>query len=230
MRKQVCVIGLGRFGETVARELFQSGHDVLAIDTDEAKIQAQSGQVTYAVRGDATNEAMLRELDVQQYDAAVVALGNDNIQTSVLVTVLLKSMNIPYIVARAANDLHGQTLERIGANQVVFPEADSARRTAHLHFAHGIMDYMSIVPNYGISKIRPTESMLGKTLEEAGMGRSRRQGMAVLAIRRGRSSLINPPPDERIQLGDILMIVSTNEHLTELSEALEAAYPVNGAG
>ena len=116
MKKQVCVIGLGRFGATVARELFQSGHDVLAIDIDEAKIQDTLGHVTYAVRADATNESVLKELDVADFDVAVVALGNDNAQGSILVTSLLKSIGLPFIIARAADELHGDILERIAVS------------------------------------------------------------------------------------------------------------------
>ena len=101
MKKQVCVIGMGRFGSTMARELYQSGHDVLAMDSDEAKIQEQMGQVTYAVRADATSESVLRELDIPDYDVAIVALGSDHVQASVGVTVLLKSLGLPMIIARA---------------------------------------------------------------------------------------------------------------------------------
>ena len=113
MKKQVCVIGLGRFGATVARELYQAGHDVLAIDIDEAKIQEALGHVTYAVRADATNETVLKELDVADFDVAVVALGNDNTQGSILVTSLLKSIDLPFIIARAADELHGLSLIHI---------------------------------------------------------------------------------------------------------------------
>ncbi|MEE3247827.1 MAG: TrkA family potassium uptake protein, partial [Chloroflexota bacterium] len=169
MKKQVCVIGLGRFGATLSQELFQSGHDVLAIDVDEARIQDQLDRATYAVRADATNESMLKELDVAEYDVCVVSLGSENIQASILVSVLLKSMGVPFIIARAANELHGSTLERIGVDRVVYPESESARRTAHVGFETGVIDYMPIVPDFGISKLRPPEGMLGHTLEEAGL-------------------------------------------------------------
>ena len=96
MNKQICVIGMGRFGSTIARELYQGGHDVLAIDADEVRIQEQMGHVTYAVRADATNESVLRELDLPDYDVAIVALGGDYVQASVGVTVLLKSLDISH--------------------------------------------------------------------------------------------------------------------------------------
>ena len=219
MKKQVCVIGLGRFGATLSQELFQSGHDVLAIDVDEAKIQDQVDRATYAVRADATNESILKELDVAEYDVCVVSLGSENIQASILVSVLLKSMGVPFIIARAANELHGSTLERIGGDRVVYPESESARRTAHVGFETGVIDYMPIVTDFGISKLRPPEGMLGHTLEEAGLaGTADRHGISVLAIRRGRTSFLHPAKDEEIKAGDVLIVAATNEHLGKISE------------
>ena len=219
MNKQVCVIGMGRYGSTIARELYQGGHDVLAIDADEAKIQEQMGHVTYAVRADATNESVLRELDLPDYDVAIVALGGDHVQASVGVTVLLKSLGIPMIIARAANDLHGETLERIGADRVIFPEAENARRVAKLEFVRELLDYMPILADYGISKIRPPEGMLNRTLEAAGLsGAGDRHGISVLAIRRGRTSFLHPSKDEVMQHGDVLILAATSEQLSKLPE------------
>ena len=234
MKKQVCVIGMGRFGSTIAQELYQSGHDVLAIDFDEARIQEQMGQVTYAVRADATSESVLRELDIPDYDVAIVALGGDHVQASVGVTVLLKSLNVPMIIARAANDLHGETLERIGADRVIFPEAENARRVARLEFTRELLDYMPILADYGISKIRAPEGMLNQTLEEAGLsGAGDRHGISVLAIRRGRTSFLHPSKDEVLQPGDVLIVAATSEQLSKLPEMSKkllelTAQPVRG--
>ena len=203
----------------MAHELYQSGHDVLAIDIDEAKIQEQLGHVTYAVRADATNESVLQELDIPDYDVAIVALGSDNIQASVGMTVLLKSLGLPMIIARAANDLHGETLERIGADRVLFPEAENARRVARLEFTKELLDYMPILSDYGISKIRPPEGMLGHTLEEAGLsGAGDREGIAVLAIRRQRTSLLHPARDEIMQSGDVLILAASSEQISRLHD------------
>ena len=237
MKKQVCVVGMGRFGSIVANELYQSGHDVLAIDNDEAKIQEQLGRVTYAVRADATNETVLRELDIPDYDVVIVALGSDNIQASVGMTVLLKSMGVPMIIARAASDLHGETLERIGADRILFPEAENARRVARLEFTRELLDYMPILADYGISKIRPPEGMLNHTLEEAELsGAGDRHGIAVLAIRRGRTSLLHPARDEVMQPGDVLILAANSEQISRLpdiarrlADADEAARRQRGA-
>ena len=228
MKKQVCVIGLGRFGATLSHELYQSGHDVLAIDIDEAKIQDQLDRATYAVRADATNEAILKELDVSEYDVCIVSLGSENIQSSILVSVILKSMGVPFIIARAANELHGATLERVGVDRVVYPESESARRTAHVGFDAGVIDYMPIVPDFGISKLRPPEGMLGHTLEETGLaGTGDRHGISVLAIRRGRTSFLHPAKDEEIKAGDVLIVAATNEHLGKISEIANNLEPIS---
>jgi trk system potassium uptake protein TrkA len=216
MKKQIVVVGLGRFGSSIARELYQAGHDVLAIDLDEKNVQDTLGEVTYAVRGDATSETLLKELGVQNYDVAVVAVGSD-IQASILATVLLKSLGIPFIVARSSNDLHGNTLERIGADKVVYPEQETGRRVAHVEFHPGVIDYMDVAPNYGITKMRPPDHLIKLTLEKAGLSGPRdKYGLAVLAIRRGRECILVPSKDEEILSGDILIMAGTAEQLGKL--------------
>ena len=218
MKKRVCIIGMGRFGMGVARELYQAGHDVLVIDTDDEKVQVMLGQTTYAVRADATNESTLRELGVADYDVAVLTLGDQNVQASILIGMVLKSMTIPYIIARATNEMHGEALERIGVDRVVYPEEESARRVAHVDFNYSVIDYMEIVANAGISKIRPPEQMVNRTLEEAGLaGANNRHSLAVVAVRRGRSYILNPSKDEEVKPGDVLLVVGRSEHVAEIS-------------
>ena len=216
MKKQVIVVGLGRFGHSMAMELYQSGHDVLAIDLDEKKVQDTLGQVTYAVKGDATSEALLRELGAQNFDVAIVAIGSD-IQASILVTVLLKSLNIPFIIARSTNELHGTTLNRIGADKVVHPEEETGKRLAHVEFQSGILDYMDISSDYGVTKMRPPGKMIDHTLEESGLSGPRdKYGIAVLAIRRGRECILVLSKEEIIQTGDTLRVAGTAESLAKL--------------
>ena len=213
MKKQVVLIGLGRFGSSVARELYQMGHDVLAMDLDEKNVQEMQGHLTYGVRADATNEAVLKELGVPNFDVAVVAIGSD-VQASILTTVLLKDLNIPYIVTRAINEVHGNAMERLGADKVVYPEREMGRRLAHVGFEPGVLDSMEVAPNYGITKLRPTEDMVKRTLEEAGLtGPRDKYGIAVLAIRRSREYILVPAKDEQIRPGDILIVAGHNEQL-----------------
>ena len=216
MKKQVVVIGLGRFGSSVAREMYQMGHDILGIDLDEKNVQDMLGHVTYAVKADATNEAVLRELGVSNFDVAVVAIGSD-IQASILVTVILKDLGIPFIVTRSINELHGNAMERIGADKVVYPEQEMGRRLAHIEFDPDVLDYMEVAPNYGITKLRPPEKIVKRTLEEAGLtGPRDKYGVAVLAIRRGRDYFLTPAKDEEIRPGDILMVAGSNEQVGKI--------------
>ena len=137
----------------MASELYQMGHDVLAIDLDEKNVQDMLGRVTYGVKADGTNEAVLKELGVSNFDVAIVAIGTD-IQASILVTVILKELGIPFIITRAITELHGSAMERVGADKVVYPEQEMGRRLAHLGFEPGVLGYMEVAPNYGITKLR----------------------------------------------------------------------------
>ena len=216
MKKQVVVIGLGRFGTSVAKELYQMGHDVLGIDLEEKNVQDMLGHATYAVRANATHEAVLKELGVPNFDVAVVSIGTD-IQASILVTVLLKTLGIPFIIARAADELHGNTLERIGADKVVYPEDETGKNVAHRLFNPGVLDFMEVAPNFNISKVRPPEHLIHRTLEESGLSGPRdKYGLAVLAIRRGREHILIPSKDEEIKPGDLLIVAGKSDQLAKL--------------
>ena len=211
MKNQVAVIGLGRFGSSVAKSLYNLGHDVLAMDVDEERVQSMMGQVTYPVTGNGTNEAVLRELGVPDYDAAVVAVGSD-IVVSVLACVLLKTLGISYIVARAYDDLHGNTLERIGVDKVVHAESEMGVRLAHNLFNPNLQEYLEVTPNYGFSRMRVPEVFVNKTLKESGFSSPRdKTGVAVLAIRRGKDITLNPDNGHRLQEGDLLILAGRDE-------------------
>ena len=216
MKKQVIVIGLGRFGSSAARELYQMGHDVLGIDIEDKPVQDMLGHVTYAVKADATNEAVLRELGAPNFDVALVAIGED-IQASILITVVLKDLGVPYIVVRAINQLHGATMDRIGADKVVYPEQEIGQRLSHVGFEPGVLEFMEVGPGYGITKLRPPANIVKRTLEEAGLtGPRDKYGLAVLALRRGREFLLMPSKDEEIRPGDILIVAGNSEQLGKI--------------
>jgi trk system potassium uptake protein TrkA len=215
-KKQVVVIGLGRFGSGVARSLYNLGHDVLAMDVNVDRVQSMMGQVTYPVSGNATNETVLKELGVQDYDAAVVAVGSD-IPGSVMACVLLKTMDIPYIVARATNELHGITLERIGVDKVIHPESEMGVRLAHNLFNPNLQEYLEMAPNFGLSRMKVPPQFVDKSLKELGFSSPRdKYGLAVLAIRRGKDVTLNPDIDDRLRSGDMLMLAGRDELLERL--------------
>ncbi len=216
MAKQAVVIGMGRFGVSLARELYQIGWDVLGIDKSEQVVQELSGQLTSLVQADSTSETVLRELGISNYDLAVVSIGTD-IQASIMTTLLLKTLGVKEVISRANNNLHGQTLRRIGADRIVFPEQETGVRLAHTLFDPNVVEYMSIVPSFGISKVAAPEHLIGQSLEEAGLGGLRyRQSITVLAIRRGREPILFPAKEEVITAGDILFVACRDDRLDRI--------------
>ena len=215
-KKQVVVIGLGRFGSGVARSLYNLGHDVLGMDVNEDRVQAMMGQVSYPVAGNATNENVLKELGVADYDAAVVSVGSD-VPGSVMACVLLKTMGLGYIVARATNELHGITLERIGVDKIIHPESEMGVRLAHNLFNPNLHEYLEVAPNFGLSRMNVPEQYNNKTLGELGFSNPRdKYGLAVLAINRGKDITLNPDIDEKLLAGDTLVLAGRDDLLEGL--------------
>ena len=225
MKKQVVVIGLGRFGTSVATSLYNLGDDVLAIDKDENRVQGMVGQATHALAADATNEAVLRELGIPDYEAAVVAIGSD-IVPSIMASVLLKTMGVPYVVSRAYNELHGNTLERIGVDKVVHAESEMGVRLAHGLFNPNVQEYLELTPNFGISRMKVPPRFVNMSLKELGFSGPRdKYGLAVLAIRRGQDITLNPDTDDRLRDGDWLVLAGKDE----LLDRLELVHDGHGA-
>ncbi len=216
MKKQVVVIGLGRFGSSTARALYNLGHDVLAMDVDEERVQSIMGQVTYPVTGNGTNEAVLRELGIAEYHAAVVAIGSDLV-SSIMASVLLKTLGLPYVVSRAYNELHANTLELIGIDKVIHAETEMGVRLAHNLFNPDVQEYLEVAGNFGISKMRAPARFVNMSLKEVGFSSPRdRYGLAVLAIKRGKDITLNPDTDDRVQSGDQLIVAGRDELLEKL--------------
>ena len=212
MKKQVVVIGLGRFGFSLANSLSDMGNEVLALDTNERKIQSVSTKITHVVQADATDEAVLNELGVKNFDVAVVAIGSD-IQSSVLVVVLLKSIGVPYIIARANNKSHGEILRKIGADKVVFPEDDEGNRLAHELRLGNVSDYLPVTRRYGIVSIEAKDGFIGHTLGDLGFGPKGGESIAALLIQRGNEVLISPSLSEGFKAGDKLIMAGSDDKL-----------------
>ena len=150
MKKQIVVIGLGRFGSRLASTLTDFGHEVLAIDKREDRVNRLLTRVTQCVLADVTNENVLKELGVGNFDVGIVAIGYDPM-SSILATTLLKKLGVRYIVARAQGELHGEILSRVGANTVVNPEIDMGARIAHSTTLEEIVDHIVLTERYGVS-------------------------------------------------------------------------------
>lgn len=213
--KQYAVIGLGRFGASVARTLHKLGYEVLAVDSDEEMTQKFSDEVTYVVQADTTDENSLKAMGIRNYDVVVVAIGDD-IQANVVTTLLLKEMGVPYIVAKARNELHGKMLEKIGADRVIYPERDMGQRVAHNIISNNVLDYIELAPNLSLAEVKTPSCYVGKTLAQADL-RSR-YGVNVVAMKRGERIIVPPLPSEVMQAEDILIIVGGIEGVQSLEE------------
>jgi trk system potassium uptake protein TrkA len=213
--KQFAIIGLGRFGTSVALTLSRMGYDVLAVDTCEEKINNIIEHVTHAVQVDAMDEQALKALGIRNFDVVIVAIGQD-VQSNVLVTVMLKEMGVKTVVSKAQSELHGKVLEKVGADKIVFPERDMGVRVAHALVSKNILDHINLSPHHSIIElIAPTE-FVGKTLAESAL--RMKHGVTVLAIRRGDDIIISPGAKQVIKENDILVVVGRNERLQSLEE------------
>ncbi len=210
------VLGIGRFGESVAKALYESGYEVLAIDKNEEVIQDISEHVTHAIVGDITDESVLKSIGVRNFDVAVVAVGN-NMESSILVTVILKEMGIKYILAKAQNDLHAKVLNRVGADRVVFPERDMGIRVAHNLVSANILDYIELSPDYSIIEVKAPESWNYKTLKQLDV--RAKYGLNIMAIRTSKDVNISPHAEDIIRKDDILVVIGSNSDINRLEKS-----------
>ncbi len=224
MAKQVAVIGLGRFGTELARTLSKMGHDVLGLDTDEARVQGIAADISRAVRADATSEATLEELGIRNFDIAIVAVGS-MIQVSVLATILLKRLGVPHLIARASNELHGMILDKIGADKVVYPEAEMGSAVAHLVNLRTISDFMPLALHYGVAKLIAPPSFLKRSLANLGFGPGGKWDVSVLIIQRGKDVIVTPGRAEIVKLGDTLIVSGADDKLEGLLADAEKTLP-----
>jgi len=220
MKKQVTIIGLGQFGSSLAREVFKLGYDVLAIDDDEKKVQNIISDITHAVQADATDEAVLAELGVKNFDIAVVAMG-ESIQNNVLTTVILKKLNVPYVIARAENELHQSILEKIGADKVIFVEREMGQRVAQALDVENELNSVSVTTGYSVVKLEATEQIVGKKLQDMELGRGGTYDIAVLLIQRGREVIFSPPLMDVVKKGDVLILSGTDDGIDKWLKSIK---------
>ena len=211
--EQVVVIGLGRFGSSVARELERLGHQVLAIDRGEQEVNEIAPDVTHALQLDAADEDALRSAGAGDFHTAIVAISSDA-EPSIFATMVLKRLGVRNVIAKAGSLLHGEILARVGADRVVFPERETGLRLAHSFNVPNVIDYLDVAPNFGIEKIRPPKSFIGRTLGEINM--KERFGLTPIALRRGQQVFVNPARDERVAEGDELILIGRDDKLDQL--------------
>ncbi|MBT9140447.1 MAG: Ktr system potassium uptake protein A [Dehalococcoidia bacterium] len=215
--RQFAVIGIGRFGASVAAKLYEMGYDVLAIDTSESRIDGIVDRVTHAVVADSTSETALKSLGISNFDVVIVAIGQD-IQASILTTLLLKEMGVKQIVTKALTEQHGKVLQKIGSDRIVFPERDMGIRVANNLAVTNVLDFIELSPDFSIVEFIATDEMVGKSLKELDL--RARFGVNVLAIRTADKNIsVSPSASDKIEAGDLLIMVGENTSLQRVGEA-----------
>lgn len=206
--ERVTVIGLGRFGSSLVRHLYEIGYDVIAVDISQERVDSVQRDALLAVRADGTDEEALTDLEINQSDVAIVAQG-ENLEASVLTTLMLKRIGVPWVISKAKTDLHGELLAKVGADQVVFPEKDAGRRLAHSLGARVVSDYITLSPNAGIAKLSAPDRFVGVTIGDLVGYRS--QTINVLVIKRGNNLINLPSYQEVIRDDDELVVVGADK-------------------
>jgi trk system potassium uptake protein len=211
--EQVMVIGLGRFGSALARELERLGHEVMAVDRNEQRVNDIAPEVTHALQLDASDEDALRAAGAADFNTAVVSISSDA-EPSIFATMVLKRLGVRTVISKAGSVLHGEILARVGADRVVFPERETGLRLAHSFNVPNVIDYLDVAPNFGIEKIRPPKSFVGKTLGELDL--KGRLGLTPIALRRAQQVFVNPAREERVAEDDELILIGRDEKLEQL--------------
>ncbi len=218
--RQFAVIGLGRFGSSIAKTLAQKDCQVLAIDKDENKIQDISEAVTQAVCLDATDEKALKAVGIEQIDVAVVSVGG-NVEASILIALLLKEIGIKEVIAKSVTPQQGKVLEKIGVDKIIFPERDMGERLANALTSPKVTDYLRLSSNCSIIEITPPKDFIGKTLKALNI-RTKYQ-LNIVAIKRKNAkgeeiANVVPVAEEKIREGDRLLVAGANEAIEKLKK------------
>ncbi|MGG1399278.1 TrkA family potassium uptake protein [Bacillus salipaludis] len=214
MTEQYAVIGLGRFGLSIATKLYESGKEVLGVDVNEERVDDAHPYTTHALIADSTDAEALKSIGIRNIDTVIVAIGND-IQASILSVLLIKELGVKKVIAKALNKLHGQVLKKVGADWVVYPERDMGIRVAHQLLSPNVLNFIEISKDYSVEEVKIPEKMTEKTLRELDL--RAKFNLTVIAIRHGHEINITPSPDKKIARGDVLVVIGENSDLEQFS-------------
>ena len=208
MKKQFAVIGLGKFGSTVAKTLTQLGETVIAIDENEEHVNAIKDFVAYAKQVNATDPVSLREAGVANCDTAIIATGNSS---AIIITLILAEMGVKKIVAKAENEIHGMALLKVGATKVVYPEQDSGVRLANQLISSDILEYIEISPEYSVQELVTPKKLIGKTIAQLDF--REKYNVAIIAIKRDEELIVVPSGAEKLTEQDILFLIGRHDKI-----------------
>ena len=208
--KTYVVIGLGLFGQALARQLCNLGAEVLAMDIRGDLVQQVANDVTHAVVGDAKDKEVLRVLGVRDMDCAIIAIGDD-LAASVLIAMNLQELGVPYIVSKAHDETHRRVLEKLGVQRVVIPEQENAQRLGRSLHSHNVLEYIELSEDYGILEVPAPKSWVGKTLK--GLNVRAKHSVNIIVIENEKTVNVSPSADYEIQAKDILVVLGDNYSL-----------------
>ena len=204
------VIGLGRFGTEAAKRLCELGCEVLAIDSNHELVQQISNDVTQAVVGDARDKEVLKALGAADFDCGIVAIGN-SLGDSVLATMTLKELGVPYVVSKAYDETHRQVLLKLGADKVVIPEQEQANRLARNLSSPNVLDYIELSDDFGIIEVPTPAGWIGKSLKNLNV--RAKLGVNIIAVKHGSTINVSPGADYEILAGDVMVVLGDSAAL-----------------
>lgn len=213
MKKQFAVFGLGSFGASVAVTLQQLGCEVVAVDNHMEHVQEISEQVSYAIKADAGDPEVIKSLGTRNLDGVVVAVADD-MEASVMATLVSKEIGVPYVIAKAKNELHATILKKIGADAVIFPEMEMGVRVAKTLMSSNFADWIALSPDYSIIEIATPKEWVGKSLQQLDVRRS--HDVNVVGIKIGEEVEVNPDPERALQEDMTLIIIGSNYALEKI--------------
>ncbi|WP_442600068.1 potassium channel family protein [Neobacillus sp. D3-1R] len=215
MKKMFAVFGLGRFGGSLVKEFSELGVEVMAIDIDQDKVNEYSMIATHAVQCNAIDESTLKALGVRNFDHAFVSFG-DNIESSILTSLLLKELGVPIVWSKAQNDYHQKVLEKVGVDRVIHPERDMAKRIANHIVTDKIIDYIELSKNYSMVEIRASDKIHNKTLMDLDV--RAKYGCNIVGFQRGEEIVVAPSAEDMIYKGDVLIVLGHNADIHRFEE------------
>lgn len=207
------VLGLGKFGGAVARELSNMGFDVIAVDKDEEVVKNLAMDVSYAVEADVTDIDSLREIGIADTEAVFISIS-ENLESSILAALVVKDLGVKHIIAKASSRLHGTVLEKVGVDRVVYPEREMGIRVAKNVVAGNFLDMMDLSPEYSIVEIRLPGKWVGNTI--SGLDVRRNYGLNIVAIKRNEEVIVNMGPNDELLEKDVLIVIGSNMAIAEL--------------
>lgn len=213
--KSFAIIGIGRFGESVAKTLAELGNEVMAIDKSPERIQEISEYVIHAVEADIMDETILKELGLRNFDIIIVSIGSDR-EASIMATLLAKEVGVKKVIAKAQDEIHGKVLKKVGADKVIFPERDMGTRLAHNLTSNNILDYIELSPDFSILEIKALKSWVNKSLKDLQIRNE--YGVNVIAIKDGKNINISPIADDIIRENDIIIIIGDAKAIKKVEE------------